>query len=518
MSSNKRRRITIDTKASIIEAVEKKNRTNAQICRDFDIPSSTLYTILKEKEKIMKAQSSGDFMGDRKRIRRPDFADVDQALLVYFKQARAQRVPISGPQLMVKGKELADALGISNFSMSQGWLDRFKQRHGIGMKAICGESSSVDTSTIDDWKRDTLQPLIREYRPCDIFNADETGLFYKCLPSRTLAFKGETCSGGKIPKERITMLVAANMDGSEKLPLLIIGKFEKPRCMKNVKSLPTTYRANKKAWMTAKLFEEWVRKLDRKFLLQGRSVALLVDNCTAHPDLSDLKAIKLVFLPPNTTSVLQPCDQGIIQNLKTLYRKRIMKRLVAAIDSGEGSNHLNMTILDAMTTAAFAWDEVKVETVANCFRHAGFCIIEDEASPAQPVEGTTNAIDDEVVQLFNKLRDLNQADCSIEEYLSVDENTESTEILSTQDIVDSIATREEDEATTAEVDEDEIQPKVSTKAAMDYLASLQTFLLQQENAEDLIKGLDKYCTFVHNAAVYSRKQTTITSFFKPPLP
>ena len=68
--ASKRKRITLETKVTIIEAVGKKRRkrkkkTNAQICREFDLPSSTLYTILKEKEKIMKAHNNGDF--DRKR-------------------------------------------------------------------------------------------------------------------------------------------------------------------------------------------------------------------------------------------------------------------------------------------------------------------------------------------------------------------------------------------------------------------------------------------------------------------
>ena len=63
--ASKRKRITLETKVAIIEAVERKTKTNAQIRREFDLPSSTLYTILTEKEKIMKAHNNGDF--DRKR-------------------------------------------------------------------------------------------------------------------------------------------------------------------------------------------------------------------------------------------------------------------------------------------------------------------------------------------------------------------------------------------------------------------------------------------------------------------
>lgn len=52
--------------------------------------------------------------------------------------------------------------------------------------------------------------------------------------------------------------------------------------------------------MDSILFEEWVRELNRKFLGEGRKVALIVDNCPAHQHVEGLKAIPLVFLPPNT--------------------------------------------------------------------------------------------------------------------------------------------------------------------------------------------------------------------------
>ncbi|GFR94618.1 tigger transposable element-derived protein 4 [Elysia marginata] len=114
---NKRKHITIDTKVEIINAVEKK-KSNAEICRQFDIPSSTLYTILKDKKKILDAHTSGAFAGDRKKIRHPDYNKVDEALVLFFKQARRQSIPISGPQLLEKGKEIAESLGLNNFAMS----------------------------------------------------------------------------------------------------------------------------------------------------------------------------------------------------------------------------------------------------------------------------------------------------------------------------------------------------------------------------------------------------------------
>lgn len=61
---------------------------------------------------------------------------------------------------------------------------------------------------------------------------------------------------GKKSKNRITILVGANMSGSEKCPLFVIGKSSRPRCFKNA-TIPVEYAANPKAWMRSKLFVVW---------------------------------------------------------------------------------------------------------------------------------------------------------------------------------------------------------------------------------------------------------------------
>ena len=140
------------------------------------------------------------------------------------------------------------------------------------------------------------------------------------------AIAGEVCTGGKKSKERVTVLVYANMSGSEKLPLLTIGKFKKPRCFRGVTCLPTEYEANTSTWMTSVGFEEWLRKWDARLTQSKRKIVLFVDNCTAHIHVQSLQSIELIFLPLHTTSEIQPCDQGIIKTLKVHYRKNMVKR------------------------------------------------------------------------------------------------------------------------------------------------------------------------------------------------
>ena len=127
---------------------------------------------------------------------------------------------------------------------------------------------------------------------------------------------------------------AASTTGA-KLKMFVIDKSKKLQCFKTVKQLSCQYRAQKKRWMTGVLFEEWVRKLDSCIRAQSRKVVPLIDNCPAHPEIKNLTNINLIFLPPNTTSVLQPMGQGVIRSLKAHYRKKVVRLFIKAVESNK---------------------------------------------------------------------------------------------------------------------------------------------------------------------------------------
>jgi hypothetical protein len=99
---------------------------------------------------------------------------------------------------------------------------------------------------------------IEGYSQYSVHNADENGLLWKALPKKSFASCQEHAARGlKVSKERVTIMTCANNAGTHKLPLLLIGKSKKPRCFKNIKSLPVTYTAQKNAWIDSKLFFNW---------------------------------------------------------------------------------------------------------------------------------------------------------------------------------------------------------------------------------------------------------------------
>jgi hypothetical protein len=139
-------------------------------------------------------------------------------------------VAVSGRVLLEKANNFVKDLAHSEDSTSAAWIDRWKTRHNIVSKKICSASADVRESDLllHERKAIKLRQILDTFSPHDIYNADERGLFRKALPDHTLAFKNEHVSGGKLSKEKETCLVCASMAG-EKVPLLVIGKYAKPR-------------------------------------------------------------------------------------------------------------------------------------------------------------------------------------------------------------------------------------------------------------------------------------------------
>lgn len=126
--------------------------------------------------------------------------------------------------------------------------------------------------------------------------------------------------------------------------------------------------------MTSMLFFDWLRRFDQHICKKpSRKVALLVDNCSAHGTSENLSAsqqVTVVFLPPNTTSQIQPRDAGIIAAMKVQYRKIQMERALDLIDCNVKDVY-KVDKLTGMRWMATIWKELSSETILNCWRHYG---------------------------------------------------------------------------------------------------------------------------------------------------
>ena len=304
------------------------------------------------------------------------------------------------------------------------------------------------------WNETALPKLLSKYDLKDIFNADEFGLFYQCLPNKTYHFKGQKCSGGKNSKVRLTGMAAGNAIG-EKLLMFVIGKSKTPRCFKHIKNLPCKYKSQKKSCMDSQIFEEWVRKLDRTFRMERRKIALLIDNCPAYLSVPDLTNVQLIFLPPDTTSVLQPMDQGVIRSLKVHYRGRVVRRLCRALDKMKTLPKIS--ILQAMKILVSSWEAASAQTIVNCFRKAG-------VTPEAQNAAITDA-DDPFSDLKESLQQLHDIDPDMvpegvtpESLIDVDNEIITTApMITDDDILRSVTTNQQEQSDEDDDNDEEVE-------------------------------------------------------------
>ncbi|XP_035210185.1 tigger transposable element-derived protein 1-like [Stegodyphus dumicola] len=171
------------------------------------------------------------------------------------------------------------------------------------------------------------------------------------MPRRTYITEEEKkLLGHKPMKDRLTLSLCANASGDLKIKPLLVYHSENPRAFKahNVSKdkLAVFWRSNAKAWVTRLLFVEWVNccfgPAVKKYLEENGlplKCLLVLDNAPAHPPgleeqiHPDFDFIKVLYLPPNTTSILQPMDQQVIANFKKLYTKRLFKRCFEVTES-----------------------------------------------------------------------------------------------------------------------------------------------------------------------------------------
>lgn len=354
------------------------------------INQSSVCRILKEKcENVENIRNSLKKSG---RNRTPNWPLLEALLNNWVKALQNTGATISEDTLKKRAMMVWNQIK-NNYSseappsLSPGWLSNVKKRLSISQRAVSGESGSVPKEALK------LMPAVREqcreYSKKDIFNMDESALFYKLGPSKTLGSK--PVPGPKKSKQRLTMVLCCNADGLERSDILLIGKAKAKDYVPSYLSIPyfqgykCWWRTNMNAWMTGELMAEWLERF-YEYIGTERKVILLLDNFAGHTKGLELSKppsnIKVVFLPPNTTSLFQPLDQGIIRVAKAYYRRAFVEfclpfwereaGLIPTFDDGladtEKDPFVYLNYSHAIKWISEAWfNHTTLLTVSNCF-------------------------------------------------------------------------------------------------------------------------------------------------------
>ena len=265
--STKRKRLSIAEKREVVQMLNRGSSTS-QIAQHYGIGQQIVRDIKKKESELERYQITfgSPSNADRKSLKRPITDDVDRATYTWFKAQRAEGVEVNSLMLRMKSQEFNKLLsGPDSFKSSKGWLQKFLSRHGIRMTKTAGERGEADLEAAWEYCSKTIPEILEEEQITlsQLYNGDETSLIYRKTLSKTYTLPSEDrqLCGRKQPKERVTLLVVSNATGTDKLPLIMIGKFKNPRCFIkiNPSSIPLTYLNQKKAWMDSTLFKKIVR-------------------------------------------------------------------------------------------------------------------------------------------------------------------------------------------------------------------------------------------------------------------
>lgn len=529
--SKNKQALTIRQKQLILEEYQKRKNVGSNTSQSAiaswakdslrlaNVPNqSTISRIVRDADKLSNLSHSQNL--NMKKTRSSAAPRLEEALYRWVctqnnkgTLLNGEIIKLYGQKLLQSANELLPDSEKMVLAFSKGWIERFKKRYGLRFRRVHGEAGSADMEAIAQ-HMPRIHRLIMTFEARDTWNADEFGLFYRQPPGWTLS--NGTVSGHKKDKTRLTFLACCNADGSEKIKLMAIGSALNPRAFKKKsgQELGFDYHANKKAWMNTPLFFAWLVRFDNCIgRTVGRRVLLLVDNCSAHgkkDTLPPLRNVRVEFLPPNTTSKVQPLDAGVIAWVKAKYKRRLLFRVFDNIDMGRKCIY-NVDVLCALRWAEEEWKACPAQVIKNCFDHC----LKQGVSLNEEERGNCGSSTAESMERDAKEHGAKFTRVGLENLLNPAEEDDVIEELTLEQLGRDVAGTEVEEIEDEVVDQIETEEALSLEQELQCLAQARSILERHGGlCEAGRKAFSNCQRSLRLEKVASMKQTSILDHFK----
>nr|XP_047905446.1 tigger transposable element-derived protein 5 [Anser cygnoides] len=401
-----RRAYSIKDKLQAIERVKKGER-QASVCRAFGVPGGTLRGWLKDEAKLrwFLEQLGGEVGTQRKKMRLANEEEIDRAVYAWFLALRQHGVPLSGPLIQAQAEAFARQIygPECTFKASHGWFWRWQKRHGISSQRIYGEGglpAAAEHERAPAARPEPPPPTPATdaggYGDEQIYNANVTGLYWKLLP-------GQAARRRPAPRQRVTVLLAANLTGSHKLKPLVVGGLRDPPSLRhhNQDKFPACYRYGPEARLGPALLRAWffedfvpgVKRYLRRSCLQQKAVLLLSSPTPpawgGPEELPQLQtpdgSIRALFLskgPAGNGSaggggrIPAPLEQGVVSAFKQLYKRELLRLAVSCAAGGGGGGGgaggpvdfvRSFLLKDMLYLAGLSWDLIPPGAIEKCW-------------------------------------------------------------------------------------------------------------------------------------------------------
>nr|XP_045607905.1 tigger transposable element-derived protein 1-like [Procambarus clarkii] len=377
---------SIEFKLKICDLL-RKGKTQMSIARQFQMNQPTICSIKKQEHILRKALVEGRFASSETPLKVTRLWEIENALYFWIQDQYTKGIPVDDAMICKRATEIHADMeqgdgNCNTFIASDAWLRRFRKRHNLRLKKSTDPTAASSRCATDHTDalsfRAKFAAIINEegYSPEQVFMVGETVHFWKHLPAKTFLMEEEkAASGFKASNEYMTLLFCSNAAGDFKLPPLLVYRSLCPHELENVFSLPVVWRANSKAWMTSAIFTDWyqhnfipaVDKYLKSRNLPSKAI-LFVHSTPSHPQTLkgtvDGDGYRLEFFPPDTSSLLQSLDQGVIAQIKRLYTKQILWDMLLYVE-GKGNSRKEVvefwkkfSIRSAISIITDSWEKI----------------------------------------------------------------------------------------------------------------------------------------------------------------
>lgn len=268
---------------------------------------------------------------------------------------------------------------------------------------------------------------------------------------------------------------------------------------------------------------EYLRWFDKTMRIQGKKALLLMDNFSAHElgvelleEANELTNTKVMWLPPNATSIHQPLDQGIIQNWKSYVKKQFVMFMATTFDKGKDLFE-EMHVLRAIRWGISAWEnDVSQATIQNCWARSQAIDFGQFPLPSPDLWTESQQLVQDIRQGLYRIKQQGYIVevPNIHDYISP--YSEQVDDDCPDDLVDEIVAQYTQ--TTAEVEEDEELvlplPAVTHNEAIQALHMLRRY--EEENIcsnIEFLRVLRSYEREISTRYYSSRQQVTLDRWF-----
>ncbi|XP_037368771.1 tigger transposable element-derived protein 1-like [Talpa occidentalis] len=408
-----RKVMSIANKMRVLEMLDT-GETNSSVGRFFGVNESTIRTIKKNEKAIRASASRGTPESLKKSYftRNATLENMERELHLWLLNQRSLNNPLSVCVIRQRASEncqfqFRSGPKLLTFIASNGWLDRFKKRYGLYEKKwLADEADREAAAKYPEY----LKQVIEEngYAPQQVFNADEMVFFWKRMPTRTSIAKEEKNSKGFKPgKDKLKVLLCSNASGDFLIKPMLLHRHGNPcplkrQCQKHVSVF---MRGNNKIWITEKLFLDWFLKCfvpQVKVYLKEKNlefkVLLILD--TAPTDKSTIVRanphVKVISIPPNTTSLLQPMHLGVLKMLMIYYTRHVFDYIAGLMKETPELTvkeaWQKFSVCDALTIVDESAREIKQSTLNGAWWKLWCEVVTDSQSVIPVVEEIENVV------------------------------------------------------------------------------------------------------------------------------